>query len=226
MCDVESYIYMPMLEELDYIPTRRYAFGEEIRDHLEAIADRFDLVDDALFHTGVTQRRWHEEAARWRIRTDRGDEVSCRWYVLAVGILNLMKLPTIPGMEDFAGHSFHTARWDYDYTGGGPDEPLTGLADKVVALIGTGASGIQCVPPLAESAEHVYVFQRTPSAIGERGNRPTDPDFATGSSRAGSGPAWTTSRRSSWAGRSRSTWSTTGGRTTTPPSSTPRGARA
>ena len=180
MCDVESYIYIPMLEELDYIPTQRYAFGEEIRGHLEAIADRFDLVDDALFHTGVTRAEWQEDAARWRIRTDRGDEVSCRWYVLAVGILNLMKLPTIPGMEDFAGRSFHTARWDYEYTGGGPDEPLTGLADKVVGLIGTGASGIQCVPPLAESAKHLYVFQRTPSAIGERGNRPTDPDFAHG----------------------------------------------
>jgi cation diffusion facilitator CzcD-associated flavoprotein CzcO len=180
MCDVESYIYMPMLEELDYIPTRRYAFGEEIRGHLQAIADRFDLVDEALFHTGVTSATWDEEAARWRIRTDRGDEILCRWYVLAVGILNLMKLPTIPGMEDFAGHSFHTARWDYGYTGGGPGEALTGLADKVVALIGVGASGIQCVPPLAASAEHVYVFQRTPSAIGERGNRPTDPDFGPG----------------------------------------------
>ena len=107
-----------------------------------------------------------------------GDELTCRWYVLAVGILNLMKLPAIPGMEDFAGRSFHTARWDYEYTGGGRHEPLTGLADKTVALIGTGASGIQCVPPLAESAKHLYVFQRTPSAIGERGNRPTDPDFA------------------------------------------------
>jgi cation diffusion facilitator CzcD-associated flavoprotein CzcO len=180
MCDVESYIYMPMLEEFDYIPTHRYAFGEEIRRHLEAIAGRFDLVGDALFHTGVTRAQWHEDAARWRIHTDRGDVVSCRWYVLAVGILNLMKLPTIPGMEDFAGRSFHTARWDYEYTGGGPDEPLTGLTDKVVALMGTGASGIQCVPPLAESAKHLYVFQRTPSAIGERGNRPTDPDFGHG----------------------------------------------
>jgi cation diffusion facilitator CzcD-associated flavoprotein CzcO len=180
MCDIESYIYLPMLEELDYIPTRRYAYGEEILGHLEAVADRFDLVDDALFHTGVTRAEWHEDEARWRIRTDRGDEVSSRWYVLAVGILNLMKLPTIPGMEDFAGRSFHSARWDYAYTGGGPHQSLTGLADKVVALIGTGATGIQCVPPLAESAKHLYVFQRTPSAIGERGNRPTDPDFAEG----------------------------------------------
>jgi len=189
MCDVESYIYMPMLEELGYIPTRRYAYGEEILSHLEAIASRFDLEAGALFHTGVTEAVWDEEAARWRITTDRGDEVSCRWYVLAVGILNLMKLPTIPGMEDFAGHSFHTARWDYGYTGGGPHTPLTKLDGQVVALIGSGASAIQCVPPLAESAEHLYVFQRTPSAIGERGNRPTDPDFAQGLE-----PRWQRSR--------------------------------
>ena len=180
MCDVESHIYLPMLEELDYVPTRRYAFGEEIRGHLQAVADRFDLVDDALFHTGVTRAEWDDDTSRWRISTNRGDQVSARWYVLAVGILNLLKLPTIPGMEEFAGRSFHTARWDYGYTGGGPHQPLTGLADKVVALLGTGASGIQCVPPVAEAARHLYVFQRTPSAIGERGNRPTEPDFASG----------------------------------------------
>src|SRR5579872_7017814 len=177
MCDVESYIYMPLLEELGYIPTRRYAFGEEIHSHLQAIADRFDLVRDALFHTGVTRAEWDDDVARWRIHTDRGDEITTRWYVLAVGILNLMKLPAIPGMEDFAGHSFHTARWDYAYTGGGAHEPLTRLGDKVVGLMGTGATGIQCLPPLAESAKQVIVFQRTPSAVGVRGNRPTAPDF-------------------------------------------------
>ncbi|HJR24170.1 MAG TPA: NAD(P)/FAD-dependent oxidoreductase [Acidimicrobiales bacterium] len=179
MCDVESYIYLPMLEELGYVPKHRYAYGDEIREHLEAIAERFDLVDGALFHTGVTRAEWDDQAARWRVTTDRGDELTCRWYVLAVGILNLLKLPAIEGMEDFAGHSFHTARWDYAYTGGGPGQPLTNLGDKVVALIGTGATGIQCLPPLAAAAKHVYVFQRTPSAIGERGNRPTEPDFAT-----------------------------------------------
>ncbi|HTZ09030.1 MAG TPA: NAD(P)/FAD-dependent oxidoreductase [Acidimicrobiales bacterium] len=178
MCDVESYIYMPMLEELGYVPTRRYAYGEEILEHLQAIAGRFDLERDALFHTGVQRAEWCEDTGRWRIRTDRGDELHARWYVLAVGILNLLKLPTIPGMEDFAGRSFHAARWDYDYTGGSAHEPLVRLAGKTVALIGTGATGIQCLPPLAESAEHVYVFQRTPSAIGVRGNRPTAPDFA------------------------------------------------
>jgi cation diffusion facilitator CzcD-associated flavoprotein CzcO len=178
MCDVESYIYIPMLEELGYVPRRRYAFGEEILGCLQAAADRYDLVPDALFHTRVTRAEWHDDTARWRMETDRGDEITSRYYVLAVGILNLMKLPAIPGMEDFAGHSFHTARWDYGYTGGGPHEPLTGLADKTVALVGTGASGIQCLPPLAAAAKHVYVFQRTPSAVGERGNRPTDPAFA------------------------------------------------
>jgi cation diffusion facilitator CzcD-associated flavoprotein CzcO len=177
MCDVESYIYLPMLEELDYVPTHRYAFGNEIRAHLHALAERFDLVDDALFHTGVTGAAWDEAAQRWRVRTDRGDTLTTTYYVLAVGILNLMKLPAIPGMEDFRGTSFHTARWDYGYTGGGPGEPLTRLGDKVVALVGTGASGIQCIPPLAEAAKHLSVFQRTPSAIGVRGNRPTDADF-------------------------------------------------
>jgi cation diffusion facilitator CzcD-associated flavoprotein CzcO len=178
MCDVESYIYLPMLEELGYVPRQRYSFGDEILQHLEALAARFDLVDDALFHTGVTQAAWDEEQARWRVSTDRGDELTCRYYVLAVGMLNLLKLPAIPGMEDFEGHAFHTARWDYEYTGGGPGQPLDQLHDKVVALMGTGASGIQVLPPLAESAQQVYVFQRTPSAVGERGNRPTDPTFA------------------------------------------------
>jgi cation diffusion facilitator CzcD-associated flavoprotein CzcO len=180
MCDVESYQYLPMLEELEYVPTRRYAFGEEIRLHLQAVADRFELVPDALFHTGVTRAAWDDGPGRWQIRTDRGDELSCRYYVLAVGILNLMKLPVIQGMDDFAGRAFHTARWDYDYTGGGPGEALTHLGDEVVALVGTGASGLQALAPLAEAAKHVYVFQRTPSAIGVRGNRPTDPSFAEG----------------------------------------------
>ncbi len=178
MCDVESYIYLPMLEELGYVPEHRYAFGEEIRGHLEAIADRFDLTADALFHTGVTSSEWDEGNACWRIRTDRGDELTSRYYVLAVGILNLLKLPAIDGMERFAGPSFHTARWDYDLTGGAPGQPLTKLGDKAVGLVGTGATGIQCLPALAEGAAHVYVFQRTPSAVGERGNRPTEPSFA------------------------------------------------
>lgn len=177
MCDVESYIYIPMLEEFGYIPKDRYASGDEIRGHLERIAQRYRLTGDALFHTDVTRAVWNDEEGRWHVHTDRGDDLSSRWYVLSAGILNLMKLPCIPGMEDFAGHSFHTARWDFAFTGGGTTEPLDKLGDKTVALLGTGASGIQALPPLAASAEHVYVFQRTPSAIGVRGNRPTADGF-------------------------------------------------
>jgi len=179
MCDVESYVYMPKLEEMGYVPTTRYAFGDEIRRHLEEVARRYDLVDDALFHTTVLESRWDEESARWILTTDRGDVIRAHYLVVAPGILNLMKLPVIPGMEEFRGRSFHSARWDYGYTGGGPeDRHLDRLADKVVGIIGTGASAIQAVPALAESAQHLYVFQRTPSAIGVRGNRPTPPDFA------------------------------------------------
>src|SRR3954451_22921971 len=170
MCDVESYIYLPMLEEMNYVPTTRYAFGDEIRRHLDAIATKYGLVDDALFHTGVETSTWDEESSRWIVRTDRGDEVRAQYLIMAPGILNLMKLPAIPGMDEFEGKAFHTARWDYEYTGGTPDDPhLTKLADKVVAVVGVGASGIQAVPPLGESAEHVYVFQRTPPAIREAG---------------------------------------------------------
>jgi len=179
MCDVESYIYMPMLEEMDYIPTTRYASGEEIRRHVERIAQKYDLLHDALFHTRVEKSEWDEGAARWVLTTDRGDVIHARYLVMAVGILNLVKLPEIPGMEDFKGKSFHSARWDYSYTGGAPDDPhLTNLADKVVGIVGAGGSAIQIVPPVAQSAKHLYLFQRTPSAIGERCNEPTPPDFA------------------------------------------------
>jgi len=179
MCDVESYVYMPMLEEMGYVPKTRYAFGDEIRRHLDAIAHRYDLVDSALFHTTVQQSRWDEDAARWVLTTDRGDTIRAHYLVVAPGILNLMKLPVIPGMETFRGRAFHSARWDYAYTGGAPDDPhMTKLADRVVGIIGTGASAIQAIPPLAESAKHLYVFQRTPNAIGVRGNQPTPADFA------------------------------------------------
>ncbi len=189
MCDVESYLYLPLLEDLDYVPKHRYAFGDEILGHLEAIAERYDLGRDALFHTGITRAAWDEDVRRWRIETDRGDRLAARYYVLAVGILNLLKLPAIPGMETFAGPAFHTARWDYTVTGGSPTERMTALGDRTVGLVGTGASGIQCVTPLADAAAQLVVFQRTPSAIGERGNRPTDPDFA-----AGLTPGWQAAR--------------------------------
>ena len=130
------------------------------------------------------------------IRTDHRDEIRTKYVVMCVGILNLPKVPALPGIDSFRGTTFHTARWDYSYTGGSPTDPnLTHLADKVVAIVGTGGSGIQCVPPLGRSARHVYVFQRTPSAIGWRGNHPTDAEFVASLGRAGNGNAPTTSRR-------------------------------
>ena len=178
MCDVESYLYLPLLEEMGTIPSTRYASGVEILAHLEMIAERYELTKGALFHTEVTTATWEEDLGRWRIRTDRGDEILARYYVLAVGILNLLKLPDLEGMEHFANRSFHSARWDYEVTGGAPGQPLDRLGDKTVAVIGNGASGIQTVRHLGEAAREVFVFQRTPSAIGVRDNQPTPSDFS------------------------------------------------
>ena len=176
MCDVESYCYLPMLEELDYVPQHKYSFAPEILEHSKAIARHFDLYDNALLQTNVTGMQWDDDETRWIIRTDRGDTVRARFVAMANGPLNRPKLPGIPGITDFQGHTFHTSRWDYDYTGGSNEGDLTGLADKRVAIIGTGATAIQCIPHLGQSAEHLYVFQRTPSSVDVRNNRSTDPD--------------------------------------------------
>lgn len=174
-CDVEAYIYMPFAEELGNLPSERYAPGREIRAHARAMARHFDLYRGALWQTGVSEMRWDEQAKRWAVNTDRGDLLSARFVCLAIGPFSQLKLPGIPGIEAFRGHSFHTSRWDYAYTGGDETGNLTGLADKKVAIIGTGATAVQCVPPLGQSARHLYVFQRTPSAVEARNNSRTDP---------------------------------------------------
>jgi cation diffusion facilitator CzcD-associated flavoprotein CzcO len=177
-CDIESYIYLPMLEELDYMPTERYARAPEIFGHCQNIAKKFDLYRGALFQTEVTSTAWDEKRQRWLITTDRGDRIAARFLVSCTGLLSKPKLPGIPGIESFEGHAFHTSRWDYAYTGGSEtDTRLTGLADKVVGIIGTGSTGIQAIPPLGVSAKQLYVFQRTPSSIDFRGNHPTDPEW-------------------------------------------------
>ncbi|TFG97926.1 MAG: NAD(P)/FAD-dependent oxidoreductase [Myxococcales bacterium] len=176
-CDIESYIYLPLLEELGSIPKEKYSYGPEIWAHAQAIGRHYDLYEGACFQTRVTEMRWDEAAARWILSTDRGDRIRARFVVMAIGPLSRPKLPGIPGVESFEGHSFHTSRWDYAYTGGDTKGKLTGLCDKRVGLIGTGATAVQCVPHLAETAAHLYVFQRTPSSIDVRGNRPTDPEW-------------------------------------------------
>jgi cyclohexanone monooxygenase len=178
MCDVESYVYLPLLEEMGYVPKHKYSLAPEIFEYSKAIAERFDLYDGALFQTGVTELRWDEDAGRWMISTDRGDRLTAQFVAMANGPLSRPKLPGIPGINEFRGYTFHTSRWDYGYTGGDSSGGLDELGDKVVGIIGTGATAIQCIPHLGEAAKHLYVFQRTPSSIDVRANRETDPEWA------------------------------------------------
>jgi cation diffusion facilitator CzcD-associated flavoprotein CzcO len=189
MCDVESYVYLPLLEELDYIPSEKYVHAAEILAHSRAIGEHYDLYENACFQTEVTSLRWSENEQRWIVSTNQGDEMRARFVAMANGPLHRPKLPGIQGINEFRGHTFHTSRWDYEYTGGGPDGGLTGLAGKRVGIIGTGATAVQCVPHLAEGADELYVFQRTPSSIDVRDNRPTDPEWA-----ASLKPGWQTER--------------------------------
>ncbi|MEY4173967.1 MAG: hypothetical protein RI900_1132, partial [Actinomycetota bacterium] len=178
-CDIESYVYLPLLEELGYVPTRKYATAPEILQHSRNIAQHYRLYDNACLSTEVTDLTWDEAAGLWTISTNRGDRMHARYVVMANGPLHRPKLPGIPGIEDYAGHSFHTSRWDYEYTGGDSSGGLDRLADKVVGIIGTGATAVQAIPHLGRHAQHLYVFQRTPSSIDVRNDRPTDTDWAT-----------------------------------------------
>jgi len=177
-CDVESYIYMPLIEELGYVPSEKYASGPEIFQYCRMLARRFDLYAGALFQTEVTTLRWSEERKRWIVSTTRNDRIAARFVISCTGLLSKPKLPRIPGIETFAGHAFHTSRWDYQYTGGDSRGNLTNLTDKKVGVIGTGSTGVQCIPQLAAWAKHLYVFQRTPSSIDVRNNGPTDMAWA------------------------------------------------
>jgi cation diffusion facilitator CzcD-associated flavoprotein CzcO len=176
-CDIESYIYLPLLEETGYIPKEKYSFAPEIFEHAKRIGKHFDLYKHACFQTQVTEARWDDGAARWTVQTDRGDVFKARFVVMCSGPLNRPKLPAIPGIENFKGHIFHTSRWDYEYTGGDTTGGLHKLADKRVAIIGTGATAIQSVSHVGAHAKQLYVFQRTPSSVDERGNKPTDPEW-------------------------------------------------
>ncbi|MDG2471953.1 MAG: NAD(P)/FAD-dependent oxidoreductase [Pseudomonadales bacterium] len=176
-CDVESYIYMPLLEELGYMPSEKYASGQEIFAYCQHIAKSYGVYNNACFETSVTELRWHQDKKRWRVSTDKNDSILCRFVCTSSGILNRPKLPNIKGVENFSGHAFHTSRWDYQYTGGSPSDPMKLLAEKKVAIVGTGATAIQCIPKVANDAKHLYVFQRTPSSIDVRNNQPTDENW-------------------------------------------------
>jgi cation diffusion facilitator CzcD-associated flavoprotein CzcO len=185
-CDVVSYDYLPLLDEMGYVPKHHYSRGPEILAHCQAIARRYNLYELAVFQTTVTSTVWNEDEQLWHIDTDRGDHIRAQFVICANGTLSKPKLSRIRGMETFAGHSFHTSRWDYDYTGA----DLSNLKDKVVGIIGTGATAVQAVPGLGEHAKELYVFQRTPSSIDVRDDWPTDPEWA-----ASRKPGWQAKRR-------------------------------
>ena len=177
-CDIEAYIYLPLLEEVGYIPKEKYSHAPEILKHARAIGEKFDLYRNACFQTTIKAMRWDDGEHKWTITTHRNDRMKARFVVMSNGPLNRPKLPALPGIERFKGHTFHTSRWDYNYTGGDSTGNLHKLADKRVAIIGTGATAIQCVPYLGRYAQQLTVFQRTPSSVDVRGNRPTDPLWA------------------------------------------------
>lgn len=189
-CDIESYSYLPLLEETGYVPKLRFSYAPEIYEHAQRIGKHFDLYKDALFQTWVTGLEWLEDESLWLVTTNQGDEMKARYVCMGTGPANRPRLPGIPGVDDYKGHSFHTCRWDYDYTGGGPEGNLEKLKDKTVAIIGTGATAVQCVSALGESAKKLYVVQRTPSSVDQRNNAETDPEWA-----ANLEPGWQSARQ-------------------------------
>ena len=188
-CDVESYVYLPLCEELNFVPKEKYTHAPEILAHSRAIGEKFNLYEYACFQTEVEGMQWNEDNQRWTVFTNRGDQMRAQYVCMANGPLNRPKLPGIAGISDYKGHTFHTSRWDYAYTGGTPEGNLTGLKGKRVGIIGTGATAIQCVPHLARGADELFVFQRTPSSVDVRANRPTDSEWA-----AGLQPGWQQAR--------------------------------
>ena len=181
-CDVEAYSYLPLLEEMGYIPTMKFASGFEILEYCQAMAQRFGFYDHCLFHTTVEKTSWDESSASWTVATDRGDSMRARYVVLANGILTTPKLARIEGMETFKGQSFHTSRWDYKVE----------LEGKRVGIIGTGATAVQAIPELAKIVKQLVVFQRTPSTIDVRDQRATTSEEIDAWSKQ---PGWALARR-------------------------------
>ena len=173
-CDVESYVYLPLLEDTGYMPTEKYAKAPEIFAYCQLLGRTFDMYRGALFQTEVEDMRWDESKKRWNVMTSRSDVLSAKFIVIAGGVLHKAKLPGIPGIETYAGRAFHTSRWDYSFTGGSSQTLMEKLADKRVGIVGTGATAVQVVPKLGEAAKELFVFQRTAACVGVRNNKPTD----------------------------------------------------
>src|SRR3954454_12982099 len=156
-CDIQtidySYSFDPELERA-WTWSEKYATQPEILRYLGFVADRYDLRRDIRFGTKVTSATWDDATERWLLTTSNGADVSCRHYIMATGCLSAPKPPEIEGVKDFKGEIYFTSRWPHQ----GVD-----LKGKRVAVIGTGSSGIQSIPVIAEQASHLTVFQRTPN---------------------------------------------------------------
>lgn len=201
MCDTASMVYMPLLEETGHMPSEKYAHGPELRQHCQRIAKQYGLYDDVLFHTEVTELVWQEDQSRWLICTNRGDRFTAQFVTMGTGPLHVAHLPGIPGIDTFQGRWFHTTEWDYTYTGGDDaGAPMDQLADRRVAVIGTGATAIQCVPELAKYCKELLVFQRTPSAVAVRDNHPIDPQWFAQAASPGWQQRWIDNFATIWDG--------------------------
>lgn len=190
-CDVEAYIYMPLLQETGYMPSTKYASGVEIRNYLNDVAKKYNLADKVLLRSTVEGVEWDEGSNVWKAnisagRGPRGADKStftaeAEFVVLTSGLLAKPHVPKLggAGLSQFKGELLHTSRWDYNATGGSAEEvfpQLDKLKGKRVGIIGTGATAIQAVPILAQHAGELFVFQRTPSAVYQRGQRDTTPE--------------------------------------------------
>jgi len=192
-CDIEAYVYFPMLEKTGFVPRQKYTNAPETLEYCEVLAERFKLHDNALMQTEVISTEWDEDARRWLVTTNRQDCLKARFVVHSNGPLNRPKLPAIKGISAYKGHTFHTSRWDYAYTGGDSHGNLDRLHDKRVAIIGTGATAVQCIPHLGAGAKELFVFQRTPSSIDVRNNQATDPNWLSTQK-----PGWQDERRTNF----------------------------
>lgn len=175
---MESYVYLPFLEETGYIPKDRFSYGPEILEQTARVVARWNLSSHAQFQTKVGSIIWDEALRRWHIRTNKDDHFTAQFVITATGTLHEPKLPAIAGIEEFQNAKFHSARWDYSVTGGDSAGNMTRLANKTVGIIGTGTSAAQIVPMVARSAKKLFIFQRTPSSISLRENCKTDPGIA------------------------------------------------
>ena len=156
-CDSESFLYCLTFDKQlmqDWEWSGKYPEQPEILRYLGHVADRYNLRSNMTFNTRVTSAHWSDLTNRWTVGTDQGDSVSCKWLVTGIGCLSSTQKPKITGQDSFAGPSYHTGEWPHegvDFTG------------KRVGIIGTGSSGIQSIPVIAEQAKHLFVFQRTPN---------------------------------------------------------------